>query len=144
LWIGASEAPTGFKIYVPDPSIGQVGYFGVLKEFDRPVLLALRLKVQNRQITEAEHIIARTLNEPGLKNLAKPRPALLADVPLPSARRVRRCCASPTLLRFHPPEQRKVTPTQTIARHENGMVTSGNRAPSLTAPRQRRLARTVR
>jgi hypothetical protein len=136
LWIGASEAPTGFKIYVPDPSIGQVGYFGVLKEFDRPVLLALRLKVQNRQITEAEHIIARTLNEPGLKNLAKPRPALLADVP--AAERTPRQEMLRIANSYYDSilqSSGKVTPyADDCVRHENGMVTSGNRAPQPGPP----------
>lgn len=81
LWVGTTEGPTTFRIYVADPLTGQVGFFGVLKEFDRPVLLALRLKVENRLITEIEHIVARNLNEVGLKNLVTPRTALLTSVP---------------------------------------------------------------
>ncbi len=81
LWVGASDLPTTFRIYVADPKAGQVGFFGVLKEFGDPVLLALRLKVVNRQITEIEHVLDRDLTEEGMPNLVTPRPALLEKVP---------------------------------------------------------------
>src|SRR5687768_7611462 len=32
LWIGASEPPTGFRIYAVDVGAGQVGFYGVMKE----------------------------------------------------------------------------------------------------------------
>src|SRR5262245_26880475 len=59
LWKTTTEAPTTFKIYVPDPVSGQIGAIVMLKESGKPAELALRLKVVNRQITEAEHLIAR-------------------------------------------------------------------------------------
>jgi hypothetical protein len=61
LWVGMSSAPTGFKIYAADPTARQVGFFGVVEEFNKPVLLALRLRVQNGKITEIEHVVARDL-----------------------------------------------------------------------------------
>ena len=63
LWKTASEAPTTFKIYVPDPVAEQVGFIGVMKENGKPVELALRLKVHNGQIVEMEHLIARNLRD---------------------------------------------------------------------------------
>src|ERR1017187_8650294 len=33
LWVGVSEAPSTFKIYAADPVSGQMGFFGMLKEF---------------------------------------------------------------------------------------------------------------
>ena len=131
LWVGASEVPKGFKLYVPDSTVGQVGFFGVMKEFDRSVLLALRLKVQNRQITEAEHVIVRTLNEPGLKNLDTPRPALLADVPAASRTpRQEMLRIADSYYGSILQSSGKVTPyADDCVRHENGMVTSGNRNP---------------
>ena len=81
LWKTASAVPTTFKIYVPDPVSGQVGFLGVLQEADKPVELALRLKVQNGKITEAEHLIARGLGERNLPNLHTPRPAFTTAVP---------------------------------------------------------------
>jgi len=135
LWIGASAAPT-FKIHVPDPAIGQIGVFAVLKEFDKPVLLALRLRVQNRQLTEIEHVIARTLNEPGLKNLASPRPAFLADVA--SADRVPRQEMLRIANSYYDSivqSSGKLTPyADDCERHENGMITSGNRSGAAAPP----------
>ena len=39
LWKSASAVPTTFKIYVPDPVSGQVGFMGVLQEGGKPILL---------------------------------------------------------------------------------------------------------
>ena len=108
LWKSAVEGPTTFKIPVPDPAAGQLGLIVMMKAaasaFPAPpargggpaaadngpasIQLALRLKVQNRQIAEAEHIIARIANPAQLANLQTPRPAFLATVP--SAARSRR------------------------------------------------------
>ena len=82
LWIGASEAPTTFRIYVVDPASSQVGFYGVMKERGQPLILALRLKLINGRITEVEHVIARNIRgEAALANLVTPRPAFLADTP---------------------------------------------------------------
>ncbi len=82
LWIGASEAPTTFRIYAVDPGSSQVGFYGVMKERGQPLILALRLKVINGRITEVEHVIARNIRgEAALANLVTARPAFLADVP---------------------------------------------------------------
>jgi hypothetical protein len=84
LWKTASEAPTTFKIYVPDPVAGQIGFIGMMKEDGKPVELALRLKIRNGRITEMEHLIARFTgpgSERSLANLQTPRPGLLATVP---------------------------------------------------------------
>jgi hypothetical protein len=64
------------KFYVSDPEAGQVGFVGIVKEHEKPVVLSLRLKVVNRQITEAESIVSRNVNEKNLENLKKPVPAM--------------------------------------------------------------------
>lgn len=81
LWIGATEAPTTFKIYAVDPESSQVGFLGVMKERGQPLILALRLKVINGRITEVEHVIARNIRGAALDNLVTPRAAFLTDVP---------------------------------------------------------------
>ncbi len=82
LWIGASEAPTTFKIYVVDPASSQVGFYGVMKERGQPLILALRLKVINGRITEVEHVIARNIRgDAALANLVTARAAFGTDVP---------------------------------------------------------------
>src|SRR6202046_4455601 len=35
LWKTASEGPTTFKLYVPDPVAEQVGFIGMMKEHDK-------------------------------------------------------------------------------------------------------------
>ena len=61
LWKTASEGPTMFKIYVPDPVAQQVGFMCVMKQDGKPIQLGLRLKLVNGKITEAEHLIAGNL-----------------------------------------------------------------------------------
>lgn len=81
LWKTASAIPTTFKIYVPDTVSQEVGFLGVMQENDRPIEIALRLKIRDGQIVEAEHLIARNLRDTSLPNLQLPRPGLLASVP---------------------------------------------------------------
>jgi hypothetical protein len=81
LWIAASEAPTGFRIYAIDVGAGQAGFYGVMKERDRPLIIALRLKVINGQIIEIEHVLARGLRPDAVKNLANPRPEFVTALP---------------------------------------------------------------
>jgi hypothetical protein len=80
LWKTASEVPTTFAVYVPDPISGQVGFIGIMKSDGKPIELALRLKVRHGQIVEAEHLIAAPRPNV-LANLQTPRPGLLAVVP---------------------------------------------------------------
>ncbi len=88
LWVAASEAPTGFRIYAVDVGAGQVGFYGVMKERDKPLIIALRLKVVNGQITEIEHVLARNLRPDAVANLAKTRPEFVT--PLSQANRLPR------------------------------------------------------
>ena len=101
LWKSAVEGPTTFKIPVADPVAGQIGVILMMKAssaaFPAPpgrggappaadngpatIQLALRLKVQNRQITEAEHVIARIMAPSQLNALKTPRPAFERTVP---------------------------------------------------------------
>jgi hypothetical protein len=84
LWVAASEPPTGFHIYAIDVGAGQAGFYGVMKEHDRPLIIALRLKIINGQITEIEHVLARGLRPEAVKNLANPRPEFVTAVPVAS------------------------------------------------------------
>jgi len=81
LWKTASALPTTFKIYVPDPVSEEVGFMCIMQESGKPIDFALRLKIRDGEITEAEHLIARNLSAASLKNLQTPRPGLLATVP---------------------------------------------------------------
>jgi hypothetical protein len=81
LWVGASEAPTTFKLYAVDPASNQVGFYGVMKENNRPLIISLRLKIVDGEITEIEHVLARNMRPDRMQNLVTPREAFLADVP---------------------------------------------------------------
>jgi hypothetical protein len=80
-WQSASAVAGDFKIYVPDPAAGQVGFLGMMQENGAPVLVALRLQVEKGAIVAAEHLIARDLQETQLANLQTVRAGLLADIP---------------------------------------------------------------
>ncbi len=74
-----------YKFYVDDPQAGQVGFEGTMQEAGQPVILALRLKIENQKIAEIETIVARGQFAQGgaanLEKLGSPRPAFLEDVP---------------------------------------------------------------
>jgi hypothetical protein len=52
-----------------------------MKENNRPLIIALRLKVVDGEITEIEHVLARNMRPDRMQNLMTPRAAFLADVP---------------------------------------------------------------
>jgi hypothetical protein len=101
LWKSAISTSTTFKIPVPDPVTGQIGLIVMMKAsgaaFPAPpargntsapdpnapadIQLALRLKVVDRKITEAEHVIARIAAPSQLAALKTPRAAFFQTVP---------------------------------------------------------------
>jgi hypothetical protein len=101
LWKSALSVSPTFKIPVPDPLSQQIGMIVMMKAqgsaFPAPpprgggpapdpnapadIQLALRLKVENRKITEAEHIIARIAAPNQLNALKTPRAAFSQVVP---------------------------------------------------------------
>lgn len=87
LWKTAA-ANSKFRLYFVDPEHGAVGFMGQLMENDSPVPVALRLKVVNGQITEAETIVARNTPFARADGFAAPKPVLLADLK-PADRRSR-------------------------------------------------------
>jgi hypothetical protein len=54
-----------------DPVSGQAAYFGVVDEGDRSAIVTVRVKVENRRISEAEWYLARQ-GDPGLNGPAQP------------------------------------------------------------------------
>ena len=67
---------TDYKVYVADPVLNQVGYMGVIERMGKPIQLGVRLKLENGEITEIDHMVW-LLNYPLSENLMKPRPALI-------------------------------------------------------------------
>lgn len=64
-----------------DPVSGQAGYYGSVEEGDSSALVTVRIKVEDREITEAEWYLARE-NDPGLSGERQPGnpPANLLNV----------------------------------------------------------------
>lgn len=136
LWFTATGL-TDYKIRILDPEGGAIGFIGMVDEHTaipdkpRPVILALRLKVKRRQITEAEAVVVRTVRETSLPNLKTPRAAwsepLAASEKRPRAELIRVSHAY-----FEAIEQSdgKVAPFDPECnRLENGMRTAGPPLP---------------
>ena len=49
-----------------DPVSGQAGYYGTVEEGSETAIVTVRVKVENRKLTEAEWVLARA-NDPGLQ-----------------------------------------------------------------------------
>ncbi|HXZ68611.1 MAG TPA: hypothetical protein VEH07_08490 [Alphaproteobacteria bacterium] len=127
LWKAASEGPTTFKIYVPDPVSQEIGFMGVMKEDGKPIQLGMRLKLnKDGKIVEAEHMIARDLAPANLANLQTPRPGLLAEVP-PAERESRDALIKEGAAYYDSLDDNdgSLAPfADDCERHENGMITA--------------------
>ena len=85
-----------------DPVSGQAGYYGTVMEGGETAVVTVRLRVENRELTEAEWYIARA-NDPGLRGPRQPGgpPANLHN---------------PEYLEQHPPPQRVVPRNERVDR----------------------------
>ena len=127
LWNTAS-ARGMYKEYFDDPEEGQVAFFGTMKENGHGIALALRLKIENRRISEAESVVVRSPRTFDLMEKAgAPDPLLLETVPA-SDRLSRTQLTAIANQYFEAIEQGngKVAPFDADCnRFENGMQTSG-------------------
>lgn len=138
LWKTASGAPTSFKILVPDPVSQQVAFLGVLQEDSKPILVGLRLKLdQDGKITEAETQIARNLGPANLPQLQTPRPGLLTEV-LPAEREARDTLLKEGAAYYDALDDNKGSEApfaDDCERHENGMITATSKPVDPKAPK---------
>jgi hypothetical protein len=127
LW-GTATARGTYKEYFDDPDEGQVAFFGTMKENGHGIALALRLKLDNRRISEAESVVVRSPRTFDLMEKAgAPDPLLLETVPR-SDRLSRTQLTAIANQYFEAIEQGngKVAPFDADCnRFENGMQTSG-------------------
>jgi len=72
---------TGYRIDVADPLLGELVMQLVYMVEGKPAMVAIRLKIDRRMITEVEQLIDRNVAPQAMELLARPRPTLLADVP---------------------------------------------------------------
>jgi hypothetical protein len=77
-----------FKLYFAEPEAGQVGFIGVMKEWDNPVIFCLRLKVSGGKITEVEDFVVR--DAAAAKSLDAMTPNSLFSQAVPAAERATR------------------------------------------------------
>jgi hypothetical protein len=91
-----------------DPVTGQAGYFGTVMEGNETAIVTVRLRVENRALTEAEWYIARA-NDPGLSGPRQPGgpPANLHN---------------PDYLALHPPRQEAVPAGKRVDRATLGRI----------------------
>lgn len=85
-----------------DPVTGQAGYYGTVMEGSQTAIVTLRLRVEDRQLTEAEWYIARA-DDPGMSGPRRPgaAPANLHN---------------PEYLELHPPRQDAVPVRERVDR----------------------------
>src|SRR6204780_309674 len=132
LWFTAAGLPD-YKVVLADPQGGAAAFIGVVTEHMPPgqaprnTILALRIKVANGRINEAEAVVVRNVNAANMANLQTPRPALLE--PLTTAqRRPRADLIKISNLYFDAIEQSSGTVApfdDNCNRLENGMRTAG-------------------
>jgi hypothetical protein len=136
LWFTAAGL-TSYKIVLADPQGSAAAFIGVVTEHMPPgqaprnTLLALRIKVANRLITEAEAVVVRNVNERNMANLRTPRPALLETLTA-TQRRPRANLIKISNLYFDAIEQSSGTVApfdDNCNRLENGMRTAGPPLP---------------
>lgn len=85
-----ATARGSYKFYMDDPVVGQVVYFGTMREAEHPVSLVLRLKIEQKKIAEIEMIVVRQgmnasrPNDTGAESFEKlggPDPPFLEAIP---------------------------------------------------------------
>ncbi|MGO9591104.1 MAG: hypothetical protein ACLP3K_13790 [Candidatus Acidiferrales bacterium] len=88
LWNTATGKGT-YKFYMEDVQAGEAGFFGTMREAGEPVILSLRLKIEDQKIAEIETIVNRDKTE--AENLEKRgHPDPLFTETIPAADRVSR------------------------------------------------------
>ena len=130
LWVTSSSL-SNYKFYIADPQAGQVAFVGLVKEGQKNVLLSMRLKVEKGQITEAESIVVRTLNQNNLWALATP-PAEFSKPLVPGERVSRDELVKISNLYFDGIVQltaKNIPFGDECYRLENGMWTAGPKLP---------------
>lgn len=119
-----------YKVYVADPGAGQVALYTVMDGKERPAILTLRMKVENRRITEVESVYVGVglTGFSSLDNLQHPAPVWSQVLP-PARRRTREQMIAITDRYFTTLEDdvRNIIPfADDCLRVENGVMTAGN------------------
>lgn len=85
IWASAAGKATAFRIYVPDPVQGSIGLITIINRKGAngvvQAQLAVRLKIDDGKITEAEHLVADVPPTADAARVKAPRAHLVAIVP---------------------------------------------------------------
>jgi len=135
LW-RADIKPTNFIIHVADPVTGQIGVQIVYEVEGKPALVAIRLKVERRMITEVEQLIDRNVAPQAMELLQTPRPTLLNDVPAKQrSSREYLLYAANSYFDALTGEDGHIAPfADECVRHEQGYQTVNNKKPGRASP----------
>jgi hypothetical protein len=129
LWADASGGATNFVLHVPDPEQQSVGWLGMMERKGEPALVAIRLKLENGKIAEAEHLVTSVRPENAAR-LVTPRSGLLSEVPegarTPHDELIRIGASYYDALDDN--DGTKMPFAADCERHENGMITAGANA----------------
>jgi hypothetical protein len=140
LWVAASRIPSDYLIQVPDEAEGTIGMMTLIgrrtPDGIPPALLAVRLKIENGLITEAEHLVDDVPGDVDLARLVAPRPNLIAVVP--ENERMSRAELIAVAAAYYDgldaSDASLVPFAADCERQENGMITAGyNLAPAAFA-----------
>ena len=121
-----------YRFYMDDVQAGQVGFFGTMRESGEPIIISLRLRIENLKIAEIETIVVRNKGE--AENLEKRgRPDPLFTETIPAANRVSRAELVKTANMYFSGMQLNDGKgnypfTDDCDRIENGMEATNNRA----------------
>jgi hypothetical protein len=132
LWeTSTAGGTTDYKIYVADPVRGQIGFMGLHEENGKPIQLGVRLKLENGEITEIDHMIWRQISDPMPEGLIKPRPGLVQKLdPSEKVSRIEMVKAAMAYYDAIEQSDGNVAPfADECQRHEGGIATANNQAP---------------
>ena len=79
----SANAKGSYRFFVTDTENGQVAFMGTMREDPNlPVIVGIRLKVENRQISEIENLVVRdALAATNLEKIGKPNAVFLETIP---------------------------------------------------------------
>ncbi len=135
LWRADLKA-TFFRVTAADPVTGQVAVQTVYDIQGKPALVAIRLKIDRRMITEVEELLDRNVAPEAMALLQAPRPELLNDVaPKDRSSREVMLYAANAYFDALTGENGKIAPfADECIRHEQGYQTVNNKTPGRAAP----------
>ena len=135
LWRAALK-PTAFRIDVVDPTSGQIATQIVYEVEGKPAMVAVRLRVERRMITEVEELLDRNVAPEAMELLTTPRPIFQTDVPVKQrTSRDYLVYAANAYFDALTGENGKIAPfAHDCVRHEQGYQTVFNAKPGRAAP----------